>query len=93
MNQPETCPTRPIRVKVSNISFVEHAPEVRSTRTSGKLTRIHDRTYVWIGKPVAPDASWTCGTDVVWPVLKLEGHDVQILDNVYVCRHMIEIGD
>jgi hypothetical protein len=84
---------RGIRVKVVPMSFTRHAPNVYVTRVTGKLEPVHSGTYVWIGAPVKPGPTWTCGTDVVWPVLKLEGHNVKVLERSYVCRHMIEIGD
>jgi hypothetical protein len=82
-----------IRVKLASMNYKQHAPKVAVVPVAGKVTPIHDGSYVWIGKPVAPHLNWTCGTDVVWPVLKLEGHEFELLGTPYVCRHMIEIGD
>jgi hypothetical protein len=49
-----------------------------------------------LGPPHEPHAGWFCGTDVVWPVLEINGVKIQ-RDEFgrlpYVCRHQIEAGD
>ena len=48
------------------------------------------RRKLLLGKPCEPSHVWTCGTDVVWPVLELDGVPVA---RVFVCRHQIVAGD
>jgi hypothetical protein len=75
--------------ETSHVPLVPHVPSIGVVNKAA-----YSETFVWIGTPVKPDASWDCGTDVVWPVLKLEGHpELELLKTPYVCRHMIEIGD
>lgn len=55
---------------------------------------------VLLGSPVKPEAEWTCGTDLVWPIT--DKHLLADLvkrdpDNAlccfFVCRHMFQAGD
>ncbi len=65
-------------------------------RHAGSLNPAHVKAgEVWLllGAPIAPSWNWSCGTDVVWPVLGLEGTDYKPLEFCGVCRHQIEAGD
>jgi hypothetical protein len=48
-----------------------------------------------LGSPAAPSRIWTCGTDIVWPVLEINGRAIEAVNGTrpYVCRHEIEAGD
>jgi hypothetical protein len=47
-----------------------------------------------IGKPHKAPSRWQCGTDVVWPVLRIiEPPGIELVGNEVVCRHEIEAGD
>lgn len=76
----------------------QHCPNVStvSCNLPDNRKRSDFKGIVTIGKPSEPDANWICGTDLVWPVLSLDG--VEIIPDVegdypYVCRHQIEAGD
>src|SRR5438128_2158718 len=72
----------------------DHAPTMRHITTSGALPAAPTDVWLILGKPVTPDRKWTCGTDVVWPVLEVENAPgFQMLDVAYVCRHQIIAGD
>jgi hypothetical protein len=54
----------------------------------------HQTFLAEIGMPQEPQASWRCGTDLVWPVLRIIDHpEIVIYGNAWVCRHEIEAGD
>lgn len=58
--------------------------------------RAMETVLVEIGKPVPPKDYWRCGTDFVWPVLRiLQPPDLaqEDVNSLYVCRHVIEAGD
>ena len=48
-----------------------------------------------LGPPVAPQQEWICGTDLVWPILRVNG--IKVLsengEHPYLCRHQFEAGD
>ena len=48
-----------------------------------------------LGPPVAPQQGWICGTDLVWPILRVNG--IKVLsengEHPYLCRHQFEAGD
>ena len=48
-----------------------------------------------IGAPRDPESVWDCGTDLVWPVLELNGIPLEPQNGLmpYVCRHQIVAGD
>lgn len=53
---------------------------------------------VTVGKPVEPNHTWTCGTDVIWPIrdkeyMRLAEIPESWQDKIFVCRHYIEAGD
>jgi hypothetical protein len=62
---------------------------------AGRLPKIPDSVVIEIGKPHEPHSAWKCGTDVVWPVLKIiEPAGVTLTDHRFVvCRHEIVAGD
>ena len=51
--------------------------------------------WILLGSPAAPDDSWVCGTDVVWPILDAQFFRTKpgIDNQPFVCRHMIQAGD
>jgi hypothetical protein len=51
--------------------------------------------FFLVGPPTEPDAHWTCGTDLVWPVYAINTEKVEaFLGRLpYVCRHQIQAGD
>jgi hypothetical protein len=48
-----------------------------------------------LGSPHPPQNCWTCRTDIVWPVLEINGCHVKPVNGAYpyVCRHQIQAGD
>jgi hypothetical protein len=61
----------------------------------GKPTTEFRRTLT-LGAPKEPNAGWICGTDLVWPVLELDGQKIEgdwPRKGPYVCRHQFEAGD
>lgn len=64
---------------------------------NGRYLARSSTPLIVIGAPVYPQASWACDTDVVWPVLWIEGiGDIKPMEDggrPYVCRHQIEAGD
>ena len=48
-----------------------------------------------IGPPISPQKEWTCGTDFVWPILRVNGIEVLPENGLrpYLCRHQFEAGD
>jgi hypothetical protein len=47
-----------------------------------------------IGIPMQPTPDWKCGTDLLWPVLRIIEPPVHFVGcNAMVCRHEIEAGD
>lgn len=86
---------KPTSIRVRYIQEGKHIKDMHSARYEGKSNPENkEKTYVWLGKPIPAPEKWTCGADIVWPVLKIEGHpDMHFLETPYVCRHMIEIGD
>ena len=85
-----------IRVKAV-IPFPKgHTDTPRYARHSGgKATRKQQRAaWLVLGPPVEPGHRGVCGTDLVWPVLEVEGIPKwKMIDIAYVCRHQIIIGD
>lgn len=56
---------------------------------------IQDCMFV-IGPPKSPKPQqWPCGTDVIWPVIRIEHlqGDVELNGRKFVCRHQIIAGD
>jgi hypothetical protein len=51
------------------------------------------KVWLLLGAPITPTSNWTCDTDLVWPVLRVEGCDYRALEFCGVCRHQIEAGD
>ena len=86
----------PIRVKAVLPFPTGHNTAGRMARnTGGKVTMDQAReAWLVLGSPLAPDHNWVCGTDVVWPVLQVEGiPGWQLIDTAHVCRHQIIAGD
>lgn len=76
--------------------FPAHGGNGRVVRHEGKVPTIEikeRKVWILLGAPTAPTSNWTCGTDVVWPVLGVEGCDYKVLELCGVCRHQIEAGD
>jgi hypothetical protein len=48
-----------------------------------------------IGKPTAPDHTWICDTDLVWPVYEVNGKTLEPHEGKlpFACRHQIVAGD
>ena len=63
---------------------------VRKGRPTATFRRI-----LTLGPPCPSQPEWICGTDVVWPVLELDGVELEPLNGnrPYVCRHQIVAGD
>jgi hypothetical protein len=50
--------------------------------------------FVTLGKPEKPDRHWKCNTDLVWPVLAVNGITLNRRKRApYVCRHMFYGGE
>lgn len=76
--------------------FPNHGGNGKPIRHEGKIPMSEIRAgIVWLllGAPIAPTANWSCDTDVIWPVLGVEGCDYKALEFCGVCRHQIEAGD
>jgi hypothetical protein len=63
-----------------------------STVTSAPIPK---EIVIEIGTPHEPSAGWRCGTDLVWPVLRIVQPAGIVIEskNPVVCRHEIEAGD
>jgi len=55
---------------------------------------IPDSVLIEVGRPHEPRTHRECGTDIVWPVLRiLNPPGIVIRGGEAVCRHEIEAGD
>lgn len=63
-------------------------------KTLAKPQKIGDLIF-GLGRPVAPDSFWICGTDLVWPVHEVNGMVIERFNGrfPYVCRHQFLAGD
>jgi hypothetical protein len=52
-----------------------------------------EQQVIFLAAPIAPTSNWKCGTDVIWPVLKMKGSNIDFRGLLAVCRHQIEAGD
>jgi hypothetical protein len=82
------------------VRITKTASEHNSLKWSPPKNRsIHpeELANVWgeLGIPVAPQSNWICGTDLVWPVIRMvKPADIFFPElPPYVCRHMIVAGD
>lgn len=81
------------------VKFADPYPGPHSSSTEIETFNMPSRDILelcrlYLGPPVKPDATWNCGTDVVWPVLDIKNSPVAIdAINRYVCRHQILAGD
>jgi hypothetical protein len=75
----------------------EHDATLQMARTSApsRPFRPTEKIITELGSPVEPiGARKNCGTDLVWPVLRiLKPEDVTFEETPYVCRHQIIAGD
>lgn len=78
-----------IQVKPA-VPFTKHST-LKSCNSRG--INLHGVTFI-LGAPIAPSSKWFCGTDVVWPVLEVNGAAINFdPGKTVVCRHQIQIGD
>jgi hypothetical protein len=74
----------------------EHAKLISRVQTAkhNRQWAKDEELWVEIGVPVEPRAAWECGTDLVWPVLRVvKPADLTFESGTHVCRHEIEAGD
>lgn len=74
-----------------------HAPRYPASKIPAEARPRGAKRFLGIGTPVEPAKSWTCGTDLVWPVYEINGQLLEPDDTwgiwPYVCRHQIVAGD
>ena len=84
------------RVEAVN-PWIDHgtAPRYPAEKVPREAMIAGAKRLLGLGKPVAPRASWNCGTDVVWPVYEINGKLIEPENGrlPYVCRHQIVAGD
>lgn len=74
-----------------HLTHAEHWPDHHNDKGDYSLWHKARGMAIVIGKPVRPDAYWTCGTDFVWPVLQWNRELAQPSSGStpFVCRHQI----
>jgi hypothetical protein len=94
-NSPESNTTRiQIRVRL-NLPLQKHCTAQAAKHTGSVPPEQQQRASIILGAPVKPDGGWFCDTDLVWPVLGIEGvtAEYKLLEQPYVCRHNFIAGD
>ena len=73
----------------------DHAAMVNGVKArANRKLKSDEQGLIEIGVPTKPHSHWECGTDLVWPVVRvLKPADFILYESVYVCRHQIVAGD
>lgn len=87
-----------VKVYLSNNpqDHTHRTKEARAPSTPRTVKKFEKGHWVIIGNSTKPDDTWTCNTDVVWPVLNSSAFARPPKSSeglAYVCRHQIQAGD